>query len=163
MRCKIGLTFLFFACMTSYIEASCYSCPDHSTNSADISDLECQFWTYGIFVSSFCKCQVGYAGPIYFSDVDVQCVSTNLTSTSVISESNSTSKAIDITSNSIIKELDSVDFDKFLLSHAPGLYVCALIGIVGSILNCIANLVLCMWVRNLRIVKTKSDVYCIST
>ena len=149
MRCKISLTFLFFACMTSYIEASCYSCPDHSTSTADIGELECQFLTYASFISLLCKCQDGYTGPVFFSDVDVQCVSLNLTSPSVISDSNSTSVVIDTTSTSRIKALDSVDSDEFLFSHAPGLYVCALLGIAGSVLNCTANFLLYLWVRKL--------------
>ena len=149
MRCTNGLAFLFFACMTSYVEASCYSCPDHSTSTADIGELECQFLTYASFISLFCRCQVGYTGPIFFSDVDVQCVSLNLTSTSAIGESSSSSVAMNLNSTSRIKELDSVYLDEFLLSHSPGLYACALIGIVGSVLNCIANFVLCLWVRKL--------------
>ena len=171
MRNKISLTFLVFSCMTWYIEASCYSCPDHSTSTAHIGELECQFLTYTSFISLFCTCQSGYTGPIFFSDVDVQCVSLNLTSvisetnsTSVISESNSTSVPIDVTSTSpcSVLGLDSVDLDEFLLSHAPGLYVCALLGIVGSILNFISNFILYVWIGNLRIVKTNSDVYCSS-
>jgi hypothetical protein len=48
--------------------------------------------------------------------------------------------------------------DQFLASHAPGVFACAVIGLVGAVLNSLAILVLFLWVRGLKSVVTQTDV-----
>lgn len=40
--------------------------------------------------------------------------------------------------------------DQFLASHAPGVFACAVIGLVGAVLNSVAILMLFLWVRELK-------------
>lgn len=40
--------------------------------------------------------------------------------------------------------------DEFLASHAPGVFACVVIGLVGAVLNSLAILVLFLWVRGFK-------------
>ena len=47
--------------------------------------------------------------------------------------------------------------DQFLASHAPGVFACAVIGLVGAVLNSVAILVLFLWVRGFKSAVTQTD------
>jgi hypothetical protein len=47
--------------------------------------------------------------------------------------------------------------DQFLASHAPGVFACAVIGLVGAVLNSVAILVLFLWVRGFKSAQTQTD------
>ena len=47
--------------------------------------------------------------------------------------------------------------DQFLASHAPGVFACAVIGLVGAVLNSLAILALFLWVRGFKSVVTQTD------
>jgi hypothetical protein len=47
--------------------------------------------------------------------------------------------------------------DQFLASHAPGVFACAVIGLVGAVLNSLAIIVLFLWVKGLKSVVTQAD------
>ncbi len=55
------------------------------------------------------------------------------------------------------RALQSLDINKNLASHAPGLFACVVIVLVVTILNSVAILVLFWWVRSMKSVVTKPD------
>jgi len=156
MTPKIILKFLIFSCIFVNVRAYCYSCPEHSTSKGDIDVSECKFWTYNFFVVNFCICDVGYSGPFFFSDVDVQCLNLNSTSTDGTSKLNMNSLTTESILNSTIKKISS-DLENFIFVYSPGIYAFVVIGSIGSILNLITIFVLYVHIRNLKIVRTSSD------
>jgi hypothetical protein len=63
--------------------------------------------------------------------------------------SNVYSAGIDVDA-AVSRSIESLDIDKYLASQAPGLYACAVIGLVGAVLNSVAIVVLFLWVRSLK-------------
>lgn len=47
--------------------------------------------------------------------------------------------------------------DQFLASHAPGVFACAVIGLVGAVLNSLAILVLFLWVKGSKRESVQTD------
>jgi hypothetical protein len=166
------------------VKAACMTCPDNSRTLGTIDDFLCPYYTYPQFVFSYCVCKLGYG--YYIQANDVQCIScypgkyrdneadyycsecatgthsdagaTSCTAVAprVLNLTDVYSTGIDVDAN-VSRSIESLDIDKYLASKAPGLFACAVIGLVGAVLNSVAILVLFLWVKNLKSEAVKTD------
>jgi hypothetical protein len=60
--------------------------------------------------------------------------------------------------DAVNRVFESLDVDKYLSLHAPGLFACVVIGFVCAVLNSVAIGLVILWVRHLKSIEQKTDI-----
>ena len=154
--------------------STCYYCPTGKASvrgdgysaliAAPCTDCVAGTYTSSVGATSCSSCADGYKS----ASGDKSCTP-SLNDTNVVNNVSTSKKAVDVhntvsTSNKVVdvddalnRYFEALNVDQFLTSRAPGLFACAVIGLVGAVLNSLAILVLFLWVRDLKSVATQTD------
>lgn len=129
--------------------ARCVVCPAGTYSAAgDAACKPCVAGSYSNAGAALCTVTIRYVPPDTTA-VDVA-VETIFARFDALIAANDVDAAVS-------RAIESLDIENYMFSHAPLLYACAVIGLVGALLNSLATFVVVLWVRSLKGVETQTD------
>ncbi len=137
------------------IDGRCFKCHAGTYAAAGaLACTNCAASTYSYAGAASCTAGVPSDASLnitneYYTDIDGQIHAAVTRAIGVFSTVNEVDAAV-------IRAIASLDVDQFLVSRAPGLYVCVVVGLVVALLNSVAILVLFLWVRRLKRAATQT-------